>query len=818
MKRLSRFFVWSVCALTALSGSVAWAQSSIAGGKLNAPVNTKLNDYNPVVRFSTDAKGEDRLYFTSERMDIYEKGKVKKKARRAEMWYSTRPAADRMAKPLNEGWCNPACQLVSTADEQFPEFTRGAMTMDESRTLIVFASEQVLVEGELDGGNTSHMFDLWSTTDNFATVTPIAAVNSDYWDSHPALTPDGTMLFFTSNRPVALNGKPDSSLNIFYARRTANGEWSKPLLVPGINTQGDEVSPHYGADGHFYYASNWKSDTAADHDIYRAPLNASGIPVQPLLVEESLARTTQRGLPEGFRYNSEANDLFPFVAPDRSGLFFASDRDNEGLDIYAYGFPKPVIQLEVTVLEQVVDYNGKLIQAWQPKKQKLKLVGRETTEIEAGTVVDLEPNTSYRIASPGIDSTCFTCETVPSSLSVTTSGGDAMLRDTLRILCKQQPDTAVVFSDAETGTPYFITGYWWPNTSKNLAEFRTREENGYMRQSAFVDVSDFDYNEAAKRIDGHFEQNIYRRIETIMQQIQAQCWSKPVLLVTVHGYTDECALRPGFYSYDPDVTVGDIVIPKGQNMQSAYARRVTGEQVALPDSGQDGNIFLSKLRAYYTIETIKNDMAERSPLFQQLVAQKQIQFDADGFGIFGKKPCDYSFSVPDLGLPATPIANEPCNKPRSRMFTVYFTILTPEQAQDFRLGRCGKQSPQYVRWLQQWQKKQQYALEVAEQREKEEYERRQREEQTQGNTVAAGSLYSIYYGTASNEEELRITESILTMLGYEYIAPTENEDGGYRLISPPQYTNETEAQEALATYRAKAESLRRLLQPVIVQQ
>lgn len=818
MKKFLHFFLRGFCTLVALCGTAARADNGIVGGKLNAPVNTALNDYSPVVLLSMDAKGEDRLYFTSERTDIYEKGKVKKKARRAEMWYSSRPASDRDAKPLNEGWCNPACQLVSTDDEQFPAYTRGAMTMDESRTVVIFASEQALVKGKLDGGNTSHMFDLWSTTDNFATVTPIEAVNSDYWDSHPALTPDGGVLFFTSNRPVVLNGKPDSSLNIFYARHTHNGGWSKALLVPGINTPGDEVSPHCGVDGYFYYASNWKGEAIADHDMYRAPLNSSGIPVQPLVLEESLARTMQRGIPDGFRYNSAANDLFPFVSPDKRGLFFASDRDSNGLDIYAYNFPKPVIQLEVTVLEQVVDYNGKIIQAWTPKRQKLHIVGRETATIESGVPVELEPHTSYRITSPLPDSLCFACESVPTTLQIATSSEDAVVRDTFRILCRQQPDTAVVFSDAETGTPYFITGYWWPNTSKNLAEFRSREQNGYLRQSTFVDASDFNYNEAAKKIDEHFEQNIYHRIETIMQQISSQCWSKPILLITVHGYTDECSLRPGFYTYDPTVTVGDIVIPKGQNMQSTYATHITGGTTALPDSGQNGNIFLSKLRAYYTIETIKNTMMERSQLFQQLVESKQIQFDADGFGVFGKKSCDYLFAVPDLGLPATPIADEPCNKPRSRMFTVYFTILTPDQVSDFRIGRCGKQSPQYVQWLQRWQKQKQHDMALASQREKEEQERQQQKQQSQGTTVAAGSLYSIYYGAAGNEEELRITESILTMLGYEYLPPTHNEDGGYRLISPPQYTNEEEAEQALAAYRAKAESLRRLLQPVIVQQ
>lgn len=814
MTLLQRFPV--ACLLAVVWCSACFAQD-ITGGKLNAPVNDSLNDYNPVVFYSYGSDGQDRLYFTSERFDIYKKGKTKKKARRAEMWFSTRPSTDRDRKPLNEGWCNPACELLSTNDEQFPAYTRGAMTMDESRSTIVFASERSLVEGELDGQNTSHMFDLWITNDNFRTVTPLSRINSDYWDSHPALTPDGKMLFFTSNRPVMLGGKQDSSLNIFYSQRESDGSWSEAELVPGINTPGDEVSPHAGVDGYFYYSSNWKAESIADHDIYRAQRTSSGLPVKQLLLEESLAMTTQRSLPSGFRYNSDANDLFAFVAPDKGGLFFASDRDKGMLDIYAWNFPKPVIKYEVTVLEQIVDHEGKLLQAWTPKKQLLQLRGQENRTFESGSMIELEPYATYTVQSPLKDSLCFACTSTPTQLTNNTGSEDIVVRDTFRILCRQQPDSAIVFSDAETGTPYFITGYWWPNTSKNLAEYQQRMQNGKLTGSGFIDATDFDYNLAAQRIDEHFEKNIYRRIETIMDQFSAQCWNKPVLTITVHGYTDECRLRPGTYSLDGDVTVGDIVIPTGQNMQSAWARHITGSKVALPDSGQNGNIFLSKLRAYYTIETIKSEMSARSERFRQLLEAGQIHFDADGFGVFGKKPCDYHFDIPDLGLSADPLNNEPCNKPRSRMFAVYFNIVTPEQADGFRLGRCGKESPEYVRWLKQWQKKQQQILVQQEQQQEKRRTEEQSQQKQQGSTVVAGMLYAVQYGTANGDEDLKVAEVILKTLGYEYVKPKKGEDGSYRLLSPPLYSSEEEAQGKLNEYNSRAEALRRMLQPQVVQ-
>lgn len=811
-------FLPAACLLTLLIATAGAQTTGIVGGRLNAPVNDSLNDYSPAVFFSTDPNGNDRLYFTSDRTDIYSKGKKAKKALRGEMWYSSRPASYRKTKPLNADWCSPSCELVSTADQQFPTFTRGALTMDESRTLIVFASERALVEGKLSSGNTSHMFDLWSTTDNFQTVTPLTAVNSDYWESHPALMPDGSMLFFTSNRPVLLNGQPDSSLNIYYSTRE-NGNWTDPELVPGINTPGDEVSPHCGSDGFFYYSSNWKNSATADFDIYRAALGAARIPVGAVLIEESLRKNSRRELPETLPYNSPANDMFAYVTPDKTGLFFASDRDNAKLDIYAYSFPKPVIIYEATVIEQILDKDGNLLQAWTPKQQRWT-APEYNMAIEAGKAIELEPYTRYSIPSPLRDSSCFTCTAMPRVAEFTTGGEDAIVRDTFRITCRQQADSAIVFSDAETGTPYFITGYWWPNTTHNLKTYRERTNSGALKTSGFIDESDYAYDKAAQKIDEHFEKNIYRRIESMLSQIASQCWSKPVLMITVHGYTDECSLSPGAYSADGTVTVGDIVIPQGQNMQSAYAQHITGGKVALPDSGQNGNIFLSKLRAYFTIETIKKEMSGRSELFRQLAENGQVQFEADGFGIFGKKECDNSFVVPGLDLSADPLNPEPCNKPRSRMFVVYLNVLTPEQAEGFRLGRCGKESSEYVRWTRTWQKKQQQVAQRQEQEAGERDQRRKQEEEKKqqgGASAVAGILYSIQYGTAADDSELKVAEAILRTLGYDYTRPKKNSDGIYVLLSPPLYPSEEEAQTRLSEYKNRAEALRRMLQPEIVQ-
>ncbi|MDW8334923.1 MAG: hypothetical protein RMM53_11965, partial [Bacteroidia bacterium] len=64
-------------------------------------------------------------------------------------------------------------------------------------------------------------------------------VNSEAWDSHPALSPDGKSLYFASNRAGGF-GRTD----LYVSRRDENGNWQKAQnLGPIINTIEDEVSP-----------------------------------------------------------------------------------------------------------------------------------------------------------------------------------------------------------------------------------------------------------------------------------------------------------------------------------------------------------------------------------------------------------------------------------------------------------------------------------------------------------------------------------------------------------------------------------------------
>ncbi len=74
----------------------------------------------------------------------------------------------------------------------------------------------------------------------------------EYSTGHPALSPDGNTLYFSSDRP---GGKGDS--DIYKVSIDAVGNFGEPVSLGGnINTEGKEVFPFIDSNGTLYFSSN----------------------------------------------------------------------------------------------------------------------------------------------------------------------------------------------------------------------------------------------------------------------------------------------------------------------------------------------------------------------------------------------------------------------------------------------------------------------------------------------------------------------------------------------------------------------------------
>lgn len=68
---------------------------------------------------------------------------------------------------------------------------------------------------------------------------------------HPALSPDGSVIYFASDQPGGFGG-----VDIYASRKQSDGTWGAAINCgPNINTTEDEVFPVMKEDGQFYFAS-----------------------------------------------------------------------------------------------------------------------------------------------------------------------------------------------------------------------------------------------------------------------------------------------------------------------------------------------------------------------------------------------------------------------------------------------------------------------------------------------------------------------------------------------------------------------------------
>ncbi len=147
---------------------------------------------------------------------------------------------------------------------------------------------------------------------------------------HPAVSPDGTWLYFSSDMPGGSGGKDLWRINLKERAGSLEnlGEW--------INTPGDEVFPYMRTDSVMYFSSNGRPGYGG-LDIYRAEMTRSGG-----------WTVTNMGLP----INSSADDFGITFGEGESGFLSSNRGDARGYD-HILQFELP--ELKINISGWVVD-------------------------------------------------------------------------------------------------------------------------------------------------------------------------------------------------------------------------------------------------------------------------------------------------------------------------------------------------------------------------------------------------------------------------------------------------------------------------------
>ncbi len=102
--------------------------------------------------------------------------------------------------------------------------------------------------------------------DSFAIPEQVAGIASNGGDGNadPTLSPDETVIVFTSNRTA-----PQALTNLWYATRTSTGTFGTPQMVPDVNSSGYDGDPFLSPDGCRLYFASTRGSTS---DLYVAEM------------------------------------------------------------------------------------------------------------------------------------------------------------------------------------------------------------------------------------------------------------------------------------------------------------------------------------------------------------------------------------------------------------------------------------------------------------------------------------------------------------------------------------------------------------------
>ena len=198
--------------------------------------------------------------------------------------------------------------------------------------------------------------------------------------AHPAISPDGEWLYFTSNMPGGMGG-----YDIWRVRLTTSGVTGVENLGAPINTPGDEMFPTFRPNGDLYFSSDGHEGMGG-LDIYIA---------KPAENHDNISENSQLYELEhpGYPLNSQGDDFgMTFEGLKNQGFFSSNRGDGKGWD-HIYSFYNPeIIQ---TVTGWVYEQDGYELPAGQ-----VYMVGNDGTNLKLSVKGD---GSFTQQIKPGVD-------------------------------------------------------------------------------------------------------------------------------------------------------------------------------------------------------------------------------------------------------------------------------------------------------------------------------------------------------------------------------------------------------------------------------
>ena len=156
------------------------------------------------------------------------------------------------------------------------------------------------------------------------------------WESQPSISPNGDVLYFTSDRKGGYGG-----LDLYRSTRDANGDWGVPEnLGSAVNTKKNEKSPFIHPDSESLYFASDGHPGMGGYDLFKIQI-AQGSALW--------GKPTNLGYP----INTESDEIGLMVTLDGQKAYFASNKINQsnGWDIYFFDLYEAIQPEEVVLVK-----------------------------------------------------------------------------------------------------------------------------------------------------------------------------------------------------------------------------------------------------------------------------------------------------------------------------------------------------------------------------------------------------------------------------------------------------------------------------------
>ncbi len=148
----------------------------------------------------------------------------------------------------------------------------------------------------------------------------IVTLSGKYQDIEPFITPDGSRLYFASNRPID-GDTSRADYNIWFSDRV-DDNWGNPVALDTlINTRGDEFYPSVSEDGDLYFTATREEGLGLE-DIFHSTF-VNGEFQRPVALDSTI--------------NSSRYEFNAYISPDEELIIFSSYGRQDGFgggDLY----------------------------------------------------------------------------------------------------------------------------------------------------------------------------------------------------------------------------------------------------------------------------------------------------------------------------------------------------------------------------------------------------------------------------------------------------------------------------------------------------